>query len=260
MSTFAAFSLGLLQGFTELLPISSSGHLVAAERFFAIGIPDRLQSFDILLHAGTLLALLLCYPQQWYALLSAPFRGDRIQGKLLLLLVVGTIPAGAAGFLFSDVIEQYLRSPLWVAGGFAITAIVLLLVERVPERRGAAALGWMDAFLIGCAQAVALVPSISRSGLAAGAGRALGLKRGDAVDFSFLLAVPVIAGATLITLKDAMAGSFLLPSFSIVFTGVLSSFGSSILAILFLRRFVTSHSLAWFSLYLLPLSLLLVVL
>jgi len=249
-----ALAFGVLQGIAEFLPISSSGHLAAAEQIFSIGIPSHLQAFDILLHAGTLVALLLCYPREWTRILLSPLRRDTEKLRLFGLLVLATVPAAVIGIFFADAIEQHLRSTFALAVGFALTGAVLLFAERFPQQKEMNALGWIQAFLIGCAQSVALVPSISRSGLTIAAGRALKMRREAALDFSFLLAVPVIAGATLVALRSALEQSVVLPSASIVLAGVISSFLSSVLAILLLRRFVARHSLAWFALYLFPVA------
>lgn len=260
MSVLQAAFLGLLQGFTELLPISSSGHLVIAETYFHIGIPSEMQAFDILLHGGSLLAILVCFPMLWWRMALSPFTRDRVHLKLLLLLVVATIPAAIAGFLFKDVIEQLTRDVVFVANGFILTGIILIICERIAERKSHTSLTVKEVFLIGCAQALALPPGLSRSGLTIGAGRACGLTRRAAVDFSFLMAVPVIAGATLLTCIDLFRGSIALPSLAVSLTGICASFGASVIAILLLRKFIEKHSLAWFALYLFPVALILLAL
>lgn len=254
MTALDALFLGLLQGVTELLPISSSGHLALAESFFRLGIPADLQSFDILLHLGSLLALLLCFPALWWRLLRSPFVRDGASLRFLGILIVATIPAAVAGLLFQDVIVQHTRTLPWLAAGFLVNGILLLLVEWRPQERATTAMRWGEAILIGTAQAFGLLPSVSRSACTIVAARALKWTRSAAVDFSFLLAVPVIAGAELVTAKDVLTGSAALPPFPIAIVGVLASFGSSVLAILFLRRLVRSVSLAWFALYLIPLG------
>jgi len=257
MTALHALLLGLIQGITELLPISSSGHLVLAEKFFAVGIPADLLSFDVMLHAGSLLALLICYPLTWWRVLSSPFTKDPVYLKLLLFLIISAVPAAVAGVFLENAIVEVTRSPLFVASGFIFTGIILIAAERMPERRTSASLWLRDVLLIGVAQACALPPGISRSGLTVSAGRALGLTRTAAVDFSFLMAVPVIGGAALLTGAELMRGTVGLPSVSATLIGVLASFGSSILAILFFRRLVRKRSTAWFALYLIPLGLIL---
>ncbi|MFA5273402.1 MAG: undecaprenyl-diphosphate phosphatase [Candidatus Peribacter sp.] len=256
MTAIDALLLGLLQGFTEFLPVSSSGHLVLAETFLGTGIPARLQSFDIFLHAGSLFALLLAYPVLWWRMLRSLCTRESKPRHLLLVIVLASVPAAVAGVLFEGMIAAQLRSPSSVAIGFVITAVVLLLAERIPQRTDLSRISWMHALLIGLAQACALPPGISRSGLTIAAARALGWRREVAVEFSFLLAVPVIAGASLFATRDLLDGATL-PSLPVLSAGVLSSFGASLLAVLFLRAMVRRFSLAWFALYLIPLSILL---
>lgn len=254
MSAFHALLLGLLQGVTEFLPVSSSGHLVLAETWLQVGIPAELQSFDILLHAGSLLALVCAYPVLWWRMLKSPcVRGGRYR-HLLFVILVATIPAGIVGTLFAEMIEQHMRTLPFVGLGFAITAVLLFVAERFPQRTDTSRISWAHALCIGLAQACALPPGLSRSGLTIAAARALGWRRESAVEFSFLLAVPVIAGASLSASRDAFSG-IVLPALPITLAGVLASFGSSLLAVLFLRAMVRRFSLAWFALYLIPLAL-----
>ncbi|MDD5041604.1 MAG: undecaprenyl-diphosphate phosphatase [Candidatus Peribacteraceae bacterium] len=256
MTALDALLLGLLQGITELLPVSSSGHLVLAETFLNVGIPAHLQSFDILLHAGSLLALLLAYPMLWWNMLCSLSTKESRHRHLFFMILLATVPAAMTGLFFENFIALHLRSLTFVGVGFAITGVLLVLAERVPQHRDASRIPWLHALFIGLAQACALPPGVSRSGLTIAAARSLGWRRESAVEFSFLLAVPVIAGATLITATDLLHG-ITLPSPSVVWVGVLASFGSSVLAILFLRAMVRRFSLSWFALYLIPLAVLL---
>ncbi|MDD4287472.1 MAG: undecaprenyl-diphosphate phosphatase [Candidatus Peribacteraceae bacterium] len=256
MTTMQALFLGLLQGCTELLPISSSGHLALAEQFLAVRIPQGLLGFDVLLHFGSLLALLLCYHKTWIRILRSPFIADRAGMRMFALLIIVTIPAGLAGIFFGEALDG-LRSLPMLAAGFLVSAIVLLVAERVPVRRPFTSLKIWEVLCIGVAQACALLPSVSRSGMTIAACRALKLRRSDAVDFAFLMAVPAIAGATLFTAINVMKGTMTLPSLAVSSVGFLASFGASIFAILLLRAFVQRFSTAWFALYLIPLAVLL---
>lgn len=251
-----ALFLGLLQGFTELLPVSSSGHLALGEKFFAIQIPQGFLGFDVLLHAGSLLALLLCYHKMWVRILRSPFVADRAGMRMFMLLIIVTIPAGLAGIFFGEALDA-MRSPFALGMGFLVSAAVLLVAERVPGKRSFTSLNVWEVLCIGIAQVFALLPSISRSGMTIAACRGLKLKRGDAVDFSFFMAVPAIAGATLFTFIKVINGSLVLPSLAVSSVGFLASFGASIFAVLFLRAFVQRFSTAWFALYLIPLAVLL---
>jgi len=251
VTLFQALLFGLLQGATEFFPVSSSGHLVLVEQFLRIPIdPLSLQGFDVLLHSGSLLALLVCYRTQWWRIL----RHDR---RLLGLLLLATIPAGIAGFILQEVIAVEFRSVTSVAIAMLISAVILILGEQTASSAKLRSLSPFSALFVGIAQACALVPGLSRSGLTISAGRVAGLSREDALDFSFLLAVPVIAGATALTLLDLRTSVVDLPHSSVLLTGFFASLGASIATIELLRRFVQRASIAWFALYLIPAALIL---
>ncbi len=247
--------LGVLQGLTEFLPVSSSGHLVLGEHLFGIALPQtELQRFDVILHAGTLLAILLCYAPTWKKLLLLCVRRDARSVSLLAALLVGTIPAAVAGLLFEDMIAETFRTPKFVGAGFLLTGAILLLSERL-FRSIRAHPRISDAILIGCAQALALLPGVSRSGMTIAAGRATGLDRSGAVDFSFLLAAPIIAGATLLTIRSFLQGGVGLPSPDVIMAGFFSSLVASVAGIAFIRRWVRTRSIGWFAAYLFPVGL-----
>lgn len=252
VTAFDALFLGLLQGMTELLPVSSSGHLVLAELWLGLTVPEELASFDILLHVGSLLALLACYPFVWWRMLRAPFVGDHENMHLLLTLAAATVPGAVTGLFFEDLFTQTMRTPVYLGLGFLFTALALIIADGFPER-SSGAVRWSHAILIGIAQAVALPPSVSRSGMTITAARLLGWSKAMAVDFSFLLAVPIIGGATLVTATRLLGGAPL-PSPPAVAVGVCASFGASVFAILFLRVIVQKIGLKWFALYLIPLG------
>lgn len=261
MTVFQAFVLGLLQGITEFLPVSSSGHLVLAESVFRFSIdPLSMQSFNVLLHAGTLLALLFCYRDRWYRLLLSLFTNDTAHRRLLFFLILATIPGAVAGVLFEDVIANEFSTRTSVAVAFLVTAAVLVVGERAEQHRRMEHLSVGKVLLVGLAQAFALLPGLSRSGLTISAARIMQTDRSEALDFSFLMAVPIIAGASAMALRSLVTGTISLPSSSVVGIGFFSSFVASVLAIRFLRAFVVRHSLAWFSLYLVTASMLLLLL
>ncbi len=255
MTLYHALFLGVLQGLTEFLPISSSGHLVLAELLLDIHItPEDMQSMNVMLHAGTLLALLMIYSGTWINLAMAPIRNDTRHSLQLVLLVIATIPGALFGFLFEDVIANHFQVLLCIGMAFALTGFVLLLSEVAPHRKQTIwrrrKLTTRSAVFIGLAQALALVPGLSRSGLTISAGRMMGLERKDALDFSFLMAVPIIAGASAITLLDVFMGEVTLPPLHITLVAIVTSFLVSVISILWLRKFVVHRSLAWFSPYL----------
>ena len=218
---------------------------------------DRLQDFDVLLHAGTLSALILCYSSDWWRMARAPFTGDKQGQKLLFLLIIATIPGAVAGFFLADIIESSLRTVSSVGYEFIANGFILIVAERWLQSRSRDTLKMGDAIIIGCAQAIALSPGLSRSALTIAAGRMRNLQRSDALNFSFLMATPIIAGATLFAAADIASGAALLPSLPVIIAGIISALLASIIAILFLRCFVAKKSLALFAWYLIPMGLLL---
>ncbi|OGJ55550.1 hypothetical protein A3D88_00095 [Candidatus Peribacteria bacterium RIFCSPHIGHO2_02_FULL_52_16] len=243
--------LGLLQGLTEFLPISSSGHLAIAEAFLDLPFgPRELQSFDVVLHGGSLLALFLAYFSVWQKMLLSPFTKDKASQRLFLLLILATIPAGLAGFFLEDIFADYFRSLPSLAIQLILSGGILFLAERFQPSGALSSLKPLQALLVGAAQAFALVPGLSRSGLTISAGRAVGLSREDAIQFSFLAAFPIIAGAVLLTGVRIAQGSVLLPSMEILSVGFVASLLSSLAAIILLKRFASRISMTWFAAYL----------
>lgn len=213
MSLLQAIILGIVQGLTEFLPVSSSGHLILVPYFFDWD-PQEL-TFDVALHVGTLLAVLLYFRNDWLRMTGGALRDLRDRAttdfrpetRLLLLLALGSLPAGAAGVALSE-LEDSLRKPGVVAAMLVLVAGVMWLAERAAEqRRGADSLTAGDALVTGLAQATALVPGVSRSGITISAGLFRGLEREAATRFSFLLATPVVAGAALFAFADAARDS-----------------------------------------------------
>ena len=196
MTFAAAVLLGIVQGLTEFLPVSSSAHLILARAFFGWEVPPALGlAFDVALHIGTLAAIVVFFRQEITAMaasLPAAFARDPGEsGWLLRRIVVGTIPVVIVGLLFSDYIEHVLRTPGVAAGALTIGAIGMLAAERLgPRHRTETSMGWVDAILIGCAQASALIPGISRSGATITMGMFLGMRRDASARFTFLLAIP----------------------------------------------------------------------
>jgi undecaprenyl-diphosphatase len=199
MEWWQAVVLAIVQGLTEFLPVSSSGHLVLFPRLF--GWTDQGLAFDVAVHVGTLVAVLLYFRRDLLPLARGGLRwlgGDRqdVYGRFALNLLVASIPVFIIGFLFKDYIETALRSPAVVAFQLAVFGIVLYVVDRMSaKRRDEQSLKMGEAVIIGCAQALALVPGTSRSGITMTAGLALGLTRESAARFAFLLSIPGIAGA-----------------------------------------------------------------
>lgn len=240
--------LGLLQGLTEFLPISSSGHLALAEQLFGVHKPGIV--FDIFVHFGTLLSVLWVFRERIFRLVLAPVRGGE-DLRVLGMLVVGSLPTGGLGLVLNFVAEAaFTRS--WAVGlGLLITAIVLFLVER---RTGSAKpleqLTWREAFWVGLAQGIAVLPGISRSGSTIATGLLCRLRREDAAEFSFLLFIPAILGATLLKLIEALSEPMVHSSlWSSYLAGTAVAFLSGVIAIRFLMRFLREHRLTPFAIY-----------
>jgi undecaprenyl-diphosphatase len=224
---FEAIVLALVQGLTEFLPISSSAHLILVPKVF--GWADQGLAFDVAVHFGTLLAVLWVFREEVWAITRAWFLAlsgrNHIasDARLGWSLIIATIPVVLAGLLLEDVIETYLRSPLVIASATAVFGVVLWLADlRKKEVTDEHAVAWSTALLIGCAQAIALIPGTSRSGITISAGLALGLSRSAAARFSFLLSMPAIAGAAVFeTLK--VAESVEPVAWDVIFAGLVVS-------------------------------------
>lgn len=201
-----AIVLGLVQGLTEFLPVSSTAHLRMAPAL--LGQHDPGAAFTAVLQLGTLAAVIAYFARDLFIdLPRAMFRDPRSpRGRLPLLLVLGTLPIVAGGLAFKDLVEGDARSLWVVAASLAAVGVIMAVVDaRSRGLRGLDDLGVRDAFLIGCAQALALCPGVSRSGATITAALLLGMRRTDAARFSFLLGIPAIAGAALLESKDAIA-------------------------------------------------------
>ncbi|MCZ7570462.1 MAG: undecaprenyl-diphosphate phosphatase [Ardenticatenaceae bacterium] len=241
-----AVTLGLVQGLGEFLPISSSAHLILTPWF--LGWPDPGLAFDVALHVGTLAAVVIYFWRDWLRLLRAAPRPRTPEGRLFWLLLVGSIPGGIAGVLLDDLAEQALRSPLLIAGMLALMGLGLLAADRRGARdHGLLDIGPVDAALIGMAQALAIVPGVSRSGITIAMARVRGVEREAAARFSFLLGSPIIAGAALFKLRhlvatpDAVAGPFL--------AGVLTAAVAGALSIGLLLRYLREAGFGIFVVY-----------
>jgi undecaprenyl-diphosphatase len=251
--------MGVVQGLTEFLPVSSSGHLIVVPYLLGFHDPfiDSL-AFSVLLHMATLVALLVYFREDWLRLIPAglaairdrSLRGDP-ERRLAWLLVVATIPAVIAGVLLNDVIESNVRSPALVAIMLAIGAGILWLADRWGRHAdGVEAVTFPIAFGIGVAQAFALVPGISRSGISISAGLFVGLTREAAARFSFLMATPVIAGAGLweaFKLVRGEGGVAVAPGPLLV--GMVAALVFGLLAIEVTLRYLRSHAVTVFVVY-----------
>ena len=198
ISTFQAIVLGIVQGLTEFLPVSSSAHLILVPWLFKWPEDPGL-AFDVVLHLGTLLALLIFYWREWLAMVMSLVNGDRVQRRLLFLLIVASVPGAIIGVLLEKEAETIFRSPVLIAGTLATLGILLWAGDAIgSKKRKIGEITLFDAILIGLSQAFAIIPGVSRSGATITTARFLGIDRADAANFSFLMATPIIAGAGLI--------------------------------------------------------------
>ena len=212
MTWWQALVLGLVQGLTEFLPISSSAHLVLVPHALGWRLdPARAFVFDVWVQLGTLLAVLVYFRHDWAAMMRAAWRVARAPGsirrdpeaRLLGAVALATVPAALAGLVFKDAVEAAFAAPRAVGGFLLFTAAWMAWGEmRGRRRRDLTDLTWWDALLVGLGQALALLPGVSRSGATIAAGMLRDLKRPAAARFSFLMAVPIMLGAGLVALKD----------------------------------------------------------
>lgn len=257
MDLLGAVIRGAVQGVTEFLPISSDGHLVVVGHFLGeTGSGRDALGFDILLHCGSLIAILVVFRDAWIRVLRGLFALDPAACRMAGMIAVATVPGVIAGLFFEDAVAG-MRSLTAASVGFLVTAAFLVAGEFIGRRRAARTPGFVDALLIGVAQAMAILPGVSRSGLTVGTARSLGVERPSALDFSFLMALPIIAGAVAKTGLDAFDGQVAFPPLAVSLAGFATSLVVSVAAAAFLRRFVLRNSFAWFAWYLVPLALLL---
>ena len=260
MSVLVAVLLGIVQGLTEFLPVSSSAHLILARAFFGWEMPEEEGlAFDVAVHVGTLAAIVFFFRREIRGMVasSTTMLSPRAtgEGRLARMIVIGTLPVVAVGLSFSGFIEQHLRTPAIAGGALAFGAILMLAAERTgPRQRDESTLGWADALLIGIAQASALIPGMSRSGTTIAVGMFLGVRRDAAARFTFLLAIPAMLGAAareILELWRLGATGVELRMFGI---GMLVSALVGYLTIKYFLRFLAGHRLDVFAYYRLALA------
>ena len=252
MSVLHAIVLGAVQGFTEFIPVSSSGHLVLVPE--ALGWDQPGLAFDVLLHVASLVALLVYFAPDLKRIVTGSIRGDASSRRLVGLLAIGTIPAAIAGLLLNDYFEEAFTDARASALQLLMTAAILVGAELIARRhqRRATRLRTMedlnatDATVIGIAQAISILPGISRSGSTIGAGLILKMERDDAARFAFLLSIPALFGATLVKVPD-MGGIELTSGAAIA--GFAASLASSYFAIAGLIRYLRTRTLYPFAAY-----------
>ncbi|MCD4673447.1 MAG: undecaprenyl-diphosphatase UppP [Anaerolineaceae bacterium] len=258
MTIFQAFILGIVQGLTEFLPISSSGHLVLVPFLFGWELnPEQVFPFDTLVQMGTLVAVIIYFWQDLAAIVRGVLKGlaerepfATQQARLGWLLVLATIPAGAAGLLLEDVIEAAFQSARATAIFLLLTAGLLLVAEWLGKRnREMEELTWKDALWIGAAQVLALFPGVSRSGSTIAGGMTRDLKRGDAASFSFLMSVPVMLAAGGYSAYKLLKMPGLSDFLPVMAVGFVTAGVVGYLSIRWLLEYLQNHSLKGFAIY-----------
>ena len=252
-----AVFLGVVQGLTEFLPVSSSGHLLLGQYFLGLDQNRFGLSFDVALHMGTLVAVVTYFWRDLIRMALAFFRSfghmdlahDPDQ-RLAYLVVVASVPAVLIGFFFEGFFATTVRSPWVVVFNFVVVGILFLVAEAVgSHRRQASKLGFGEALGIGLAQAAALVPGVSRSGATITLGLFLGLRREEAARFSFLMSVPIIAGAGGLKLGEVLANGMSAHEWLLFLAGFVTSAAVGYLTIRFLLNYLAHHSLRVFAYY-----------
>jgi undecaprenyl-diphosphatase len=264
MDVLQSVILGLIQGLTEFLPISSSGHLVLGSALFGLESEDI--TFEVFLHFATFLAVFVFFFRQIILIIVAPLRyifiksrteDDKFWSKYLLLIIVGTIPAVVVGLLLKDQIEKAFSSVFLTGIMLLVTTAVLFLTLLAKPRRTDLKLS--DGILIGIAQAIAILPGISRSGSTISAGMFLGVDKKTAFNFSFLLSLPAIFGAFLLQLKDALDMAIQWSEILVYIPGMIAAFVSGYICLIILRRVVIAGKFAYFGIYTLIIAVLAII-
>ncbi len=243
MTIFEATLLGIIQGLTEFLPISSSGHLVIGQKMLGISIAGNV--FEVVVHLGTLGSVLIIFWPDILQLIKS-LKSETTQ-KYIFTIVIGTLPAVIIGFLFKDIILEAFDNIKVVAITLMITGIILLSTKFVKTKLKDISIS--NGLLIGIAQAMAIVPGISRSGITIGLGMHLGIAPEKAVKFSFLLAIPAIAGAGLLTGLDIIDSSEPTLPWSVIIAGFLSSILVGSISLKWLLGLIKSGKFYWFGVY-----------
>ena len=246
MTTFQAIIYGIVQGLTEFLPVSSTAHLILLP--WVAGWPDPGLSFDVALHLGTLIALLIYFRADWIALISSALgiirgRPQAPDARMAMQIVIATIPGAIAGALFEHKVEDALRAPQVIALMLIALALVLVVAEWMGRRKKSLdEISWGDAITVGVAQAFAIIPGVSRSGVTITAGLFRGMKRDTAARFSFYLSTPIIAGAVAKRSLEILKAGATIEQLTPFIIGILASGIVGYLAIAFLMRYLQTRT------------------
>lgn len=246
MEIWQALILGLVQGFSEFLPISSSGHLLLVRAI--MGLEGTYLLFDILVHCATLLAIVIIFFKDLLGLLKPPF-------KTLGILVIATIPAVIVGLLLSNYVDEIFGSAKYLCFFFLISATIMLLCEVIGKRVAATKdITMKNAIAMGLLQSLAVLPGVTRSGSTIFGGVATGGKREEVAKFSFFMSLPIICGAVVLQLTDISSAVTL--DWSAYVVGMLAAFASGLFAIKLMLKVIAKANYKWFALYLFVISIL----
>ena len=247
MDTLQAILLGIVQGITEFLPVSSSGHLQLAKELLGVELENNI-TFDVTLHAATVLStIVVLWRELWQLLRGAFSKSFNDEQRYILNVVVSMIPAGVMGVFFADQIEA-LFSSLWFVGLMLLLTAALLTFAYYAKPRQRSEITTRDAFIIGLAQAAATMPGLSRSGSTIATGLLLGCEKSKVAHFSFIMVIPVILGKMLL---DILSGEMAAMSVEtgVLISGFVAAFVSGALACKFMIEIVKRGKLIWFALY-----------
>ena len=245
MEIYQAIILGIVQGLTELLPVSSSAHLTIIPWIFNWNIPE---SFDVALHFGTLLAIGLFFFKDWISLIKGGYnyvvkKEKTVQGRMFWYIVLATIPGGIVGFLLDHFLSDVLNKPLIIALALIVMGIVLYIAdEKCKSKIKYEQMTLKQTFLIGVSQALAFIPGVSRSGVTMTTARLMGIERSSAARYSFMLSAPIVLAATVFKIRDFV--------FDLPFVmGILASFLVGMAVIKFLLEYLQKKSFKIFAIY-----------
>ena len=251
MTILQAVILGIVQGLTELLPVSSSAHLTIIPWMFdwvkSNGFQIAFEGFDVALHFGTLLAIALFFCKDWIKLFKGgieSIKGNKTnEGKMFWYIVIATIPGGIIGFLLDHFLEDVLGKPVIIAFALIIMGIILYIVDKKsPSKTTYEKMSFKQTFLVGVSQALAFIPGVSRSGITMTTGRLMGVSRESTAKYSFMLSAPIVFAATVYKFKDFV--------FSVPFViGVITSFIVGVFVIKFLLEYLKKGSFKIFAIY-----------
>lgn len=247
MDTLQAILLGIVQGITEFLPVSSSGHLQIAKELLGVELENNI-TFDVTLHAATVLSTIVVLWQELWRLVKGCFsRRFTEEQAYVLKVILSMIPAGVVGVFFADQIEA-LFSSLWFVGLMLLLTAALLSFAYYAKPRQKSEISYRDAFIIGIAQAAATMPGLSRSGSTIATGLLLGNEKSSVAHFSFIMVIPVILGKMLLDILSGEMAAMAVPTEALV-SGFLAAFISGALACKFMIEIVKRGKLIWFALY-----------